>query len=440
MYVALAATYASLAFWRYDIFRAGYDDGAFTQIVHGTFAGFSTTVEGGANHFLVHWSPVLILALPFLDLFGGTKGLAALQALLVAAVIFPVWAMARERFSKPVAFAVTLIAACYPPLSAQGVGDFHELAFAPVLTACLVLAIDRRAWRWAIAVTIALVCVKEDQFVGCAAAGIFVVLLARRDPVQRRYGWLMTGIALAFALLYFGVVRRAIDATFPYWSLHYYQWWWFPPTAAGFVPWNSLVRPLYLVAVLAPLAFAPLASRYLLFALPGFAEVLLSHEGITMALNTQYGATWCGYLLCAFVDGSSTIGRRSYAGLAALLVVAMAISIWTSVYQSPIAPGFALYRRPDARDDDRERILRSLPGDASVWSHDPIFAHLSMDPNASVTMNGQEYLVFDLDQDRTEYESPPIRELLTSGAYAIELQRDGLAILRKRAPGPHDAR
>ena len=153
LYLALAATYASLAFWRYDIFRAGYDDGAFTQIVHSAFTGFSSTVEGGANHLLVHWSPILVLAEPFLD-FGGTKGLQILQAFLVAGVVFPVWAMARTRFSKPVAFAVTLVAACYPPLSAQGVGDFHELAFAPLLTAFLVLAIDRRAgvgrsrFRW----------------------------------------------------------------------------------------------------------------------------------------------------------------------------------------------------------------------------------------------------------------------------------------------------
>ena len=270
--------------------------------------------------------------------------------------------MARTRFSKPVAFAVTLIAACYPPLSAQGVGDFHELAFAPLLTACLVLAIDRRAWRWAIAITIALVCVKEDQFVGCAGVGVFVVLLAGGDRAQRRCGWWMTAIAVGMALLYFGVIRKAIDPAFPYWSLHYYQWWWFPPTAAvGFVSWDSMVRPLYLLAVLAPLAFMPLASRYILFALPGFAEVLLSHEAITMVLGTQYAATWCGYLLCAYVDGASTIGRRSHAALVGLVAIAFAMSMWTSAYQSPIAPGYALYRSPNEQDHERDRLLNALP-------------------------------------------------------------------------------
>jgi uncharacterized membrane protein len=432
LYMALAATYASLAFWRYDIFRAGYDDGAFTQIVHSAFTGFSSTVEGGANHLLVHWSPILVLAVPFLDI-GGTKGLQILQALLVAGVVFPVWAMASTRFSKPIALAVTLVAACYPPLSAQGVGDFHELAFAPLLTAFLVLAIDRRAWRWAIAISLVLVCVKEDQFVGVAGVGVFVVLLAGRDRAQRRTGWWMTAIAVGFALLYFCVVRRAIDPAFPYWSFHYYQWWWFPPTsAAGFVSWDSMIRPLYLLAALAPLAFLPLASRYLLFALPGLAEVLLSHEAITMALGTQYAATWCGYLLCAFVDGASTVGRRSQVALAVFLAAALAISIWTSANQSPITPGYALYRSPDEQDRERDRLLDALPKDASIWSHDPIFAHLSMDPNASVNNNGQEYLIFDLPQDATEYASAPIQHLLTSGTYAVTLQRANLIILHKR--------
>ena len=243
----------------------------------------------------------------------------------------------------------------------------------------------------------------------------------------------MTAIAVGFALLYFGVIRRMIDPAFPYWSLHYYQWWWFPPTAAvGFASWDSMVRPLYLLAVFAPLAFMPLASRYLLFALPGLAEVLLSHEAITMVLGTQYASTWCGYMLCAYVDGASTIGRRSQTTLVGFLIAAIAISIWTSTYQSPIRPGYALYRRPNEQDRERERILSDLPKNASVWSHDPIFAHLSMNPNASVNLNGQEYLIFDLPQDAAEYDGAPVQHLLTSGTYGVSLQRANLIILHKR--------
>jgi uncharacterized membrane protein len=432
LYIALAATYTFLALWRYDIFRAGIDDGAFTQIVHTAFGGFSSSVESGANHLLVHFSPILILAVPFVELFHGARGLAILQALVTAGIVFPIWAMARTRFSKPVAFAATLIVACYPPLSAEGVGDFHELAFAPLLTACLVLAIDRRAWRYAIGLALVLVCVKEDQFVSVAFVGVLVAFMGRADRPQRCCGLWMAAIGIIAAVLYFGVIRRAIDPTFPYWSMHFYQWWWYPPTAGGFVPWDSLARPMYLVAILAPLAFLPLGSRYVWFALPGLAEVLLSHEGITMALNTHYSATWSGYLLCAFVDGAYALSRLSPYATKALMVAAIAISIWTSQNQSPIAPGFALYRLPDGEDAARERILQALPARATVWGHDPIFAHLSMNSNASPNMDGQDYLIFDLSQDAAQYASAPIQQLVTSGTYVVVGSEDGLTILRKR--------
>ena len=431
LFAASCAVYTYLLFWRYDIFRSGVDDGIFTQIANGAFSGFSSTVEGGANHLLVHFSPILILTIPFVHFFNGVRGLDILQALLISAVVFPVWAMATTRFSKPVAFAVTLIAACYPPLSSEAVADFHELAFAPVLTACLVLALDRRAFRYVIAVAVLLLCVKEDQFVSLAFIGILVSVTSKGDEERRRCGWWLAGLAVGAALLYFGVVRRLIDPNFPYWSFHYYQWWWSPPTPNGFVGLDSLARPLYLLAALAPLAFLPLGSRYVWFALPGFAEVLLSHEGVTMSISTHYTATWSGYLLCAFVDGAYFLRTRSPKAATVMLAIALAISIWTTAYNSPLLPGYSLYRRPTVEDRDRERLLQSLPKDASVWSHDPFFAHLGMNPRASTTLNGQDYLVFDLAQDGPEYASGPIRRLVSTGEYSLERQEFGIAVLRR---------
>jgi Predicted membrane protein (DUF2079) len=81
-----------------------------------------------------------------------------------------------------------------------------------------------------------------------------------------------------------------------------------PADIAG--PFSPL-RPEYLFALLLPLAFLPLASRYVIFAVPGLAEMLLSHEAITLQLSTHYTATWIGYVLCAFVDGVSRVHSQS---------------------------------------------------------------------------------------------------------------------------------
>jgi uncharacterized membrane protein len=431
LYVALSGVYATLGLWRYNIFRAGVDDGIFTQIVNGVSHGFSSTQEGGANHLLVHFSPILVVAWPFVEAFDGATGLIVLQALVVAAIVFPIWGMASGRFSNPIAFAVTLVAGCYPPLSGEAIGDFHELAFAPVLSGCLVWALDRRAWRWALASAALLACIKEDQFVSLAFIGVFVALSSRSDREQRHCGLWIAGVAGAFAIAYFGILRPLINPHFPYWSFHFYQWWWFPPTPNGFVEWNSPLRLQYLVAALAPLAFLPLLSRrYFAFALPGLAEVLLSHEAITLFIGLHYSATWSGYMLCAFVDGAAWLSTRSASlGKAAVLLAAV-ISIWTSEYDSPTLPGGFLNRKPDAEDRAREAILASLPRTASVYSDDTMFAHLGMNPQASVNMQLQEYLVFDVVDDAPMWKSATIQGLIAQ-SYDAVLQAQGLIILKR---------
>jgi uncharacterized membrane protein len=432
LYVALGVTYATLGLWRYDIFRAGVDDGIFTQIVNSTFWGFSSSQEGNANHLLVHFSPALALALPFVRAFDGATGLIVLQAFVTAAVVFPVWGLASVRLPKPLAFAITVVAACYPPISGEAVGDFHELAFAPALCGCLVWALDRRAWRWAIVTTLALACVKEDQFVSLALIGAFVAVTARSDRPLQRCGVTIAAIAAAFAVFYFVALRPLINPHFPYWSLHFYQWWWFPPTPNGFVAWNAPIRLQYLLGALAPLAFVPLLSRrYIAFAVPGLAEVMLSHEAITLFIGLHYSATWSGYMLCAFADGAGWLATRSTSLAKVAVIAAAAVSAWTSEFASPIMPAYFLGRKPNAEDRAKEAIIASLPRSKSVWGDDDTFAHLGLNPRASVNMQGQDYLIFDRSEDAALWRSAPIQGLIARKIYRVVSNADGVVILRR---------
>lgn len=436
LYFALSTIYTLLGLWRYRIFRAGVDDGTFTQVANGVFHGFSSTVGDNANHMLVHFSPILIVTVPFVKLFGA-PGLIGLQAFACAAVVFPVFAFAATRFSKPVAFAIALVAACYPPLSGEAVGDFHELAFVPALAACLVHAIDRRAWRYAVAIAVALACVKEDQFVALAFIGGVVAFGAKSDRAKRACGIWISGIGIVSAVLYFGVIRPAIDPHFPYWSFHYYQWWWYPPTPLGYAGWSSPLRLQYLIAALAPLGFLPLLSRrYLIFTLPGLAEVMLSHEAITLFIGTHYSATWSGYMLCAFADGAAWVASRSLVLAKLSLVAALGISIWTSEYYSPISPAYFLGRKIDVNDAVKEDVLSSLPRDATIWSDEQTFAHLGLHPHAMTYGTGQQYLVYDAIDDAALLNSTGVRHLIATGAYRVVVRRGTVVVLRRAASTP----
>ena len=436
LYLLLAGVYLYLAMWRYAIFRAGVDDFMFTQIANSSSTTFSTTFEGSVNHFLVHFSPILYLAVPFVKIFGGAHGLIVLQCLLTAAIIFPIWGLAASRFPKWLAFGVTVIAATYPVLSAEAVGDFHELAFAPVLAATLVWAVDRRFRRIAVATAVALALVKEDQFVALVFIGLVVAVMNRQDRPMRSCGLWISGIGIGAAAFYFVMLRPLIDPHFQYFALHYYEWWRHPQTTAEFADPFSPVRLQYVFTILLPLAFLPLASRYIFFALPGLAEVLLSHEAITMVLGTQYTATWSGYLLCAFVDGAAVVYRRWQMAGAGALVVALAASVWTSRYNSPINPNFALYRRPAPADRIRAAELNRLPRTARIGTGPWVLGHLGMYPNATVAMfDGAPYLVFDAFTDPAYWNSTDkanVERLIRSGAYREIYNGAGIVVLAKQ--------
>lgn len=445
LYLFLAGVYLYLAMWRYAIFRAGVDDYVFTQIVNGAFGGFSTTLEGSVNHFLVHFSPILYVAFPFVKLFDGTRGLIVLQCLLTAAIVFPIWGLAASRFPRWVAFAVTVVAATYPVLSAEAVGDFHENAFTPVLAATLMWAVDRRLRGAAIATAVALALVKEDQFVALAFIGVVVALMNRQDRGMRTCGLWISGIGVGAAILYFVVVRPLIDPHFHYFSLHYYDWWRQPPTTAEFIGPFSPVRFQYLFAILLPLAFLPVVSRYALFALPGLAEVLLSRETTTMGLGAHYTATWSGYLLGAFVDGAAVVYRRRQPAGTAALLVALLASLWTSRYYSPINPSFALYRRPMPEDRIRERELNELPRTARIGTGSWVIGHLGMYPHATIAMfDGAPYLVFDAFTDPAYWKSTDeanVDRFVRIGGYSEIYSGAGIVILAKRnAAFPRPAR
>ncbi len=421
--------------WRYAIFRNGVDLGIFAQVVSGIGHGFSSTAEGGANHLLVHWSPIVVTGWPFLRAFGPA-GLEYFQAILVAAALFPIWGLARAKFRSPAALALVAVAALYPILWANGVGDFHEMAFVPLLSATLVYALDRRRWILGAAAALLLCCTKEDQFVVLAFNGIVFAATARGDVAAKRIGWAIAGLAIVMSLLYFGPIRHALNPHAPYLALRFFDWRGAPAGMQGFA-WNALARrAAYVLIVLAPLAFLPCISRYGLFLIPGFVEILGAREPVTLVPGAHYSALLSGYALAAFVDGASRLDARKPRLVAGVVAAAAAVSIGVGIFASPMEYWYYLYRPPNAHDALLEATLRRLPPRADVGAQDEIFAHLGLDPNASIDFAGQRCFVY----DETHYsdrwyliDQSAVRHALLDGAYAIASRRDGIVVLRRTA-------
>lgn len=429
---ALACLLAFVTLWRYRIFRTDVDLGIFTQVIGSLGHGFSSTAEGGVNHLLVHWSPIVAFGWPFLRAFGPA-GLQVFQALLVAATLIPIWGLARARFGAAAAFGVVAVASLYPTLWGNGVGDFHEMAFVPLLSAALVYALDRRKWTLGIACALLLACTKEDQFVTLAWIGAAIALTRRGDREQRRFGATVFFIALAGAFAYFGVVRNLLQPHVPYLSFRFFDWSGEPsgPAALGAA---LLPRVRYVAIVLVPLAFLPCVSRYGLFLVPGLVEILASHEPVTLAPGAHYSALLTGYALAAFVDGLSRIERRRPRALPAALAVAAVASLAVEIFASPMEYWYYLYRVPNARDALLDARLRALPAGAGVGAEGEVFSHLGLDPAASIGMNGQQWFVYDATHYSTRWhdvDQPAVRRLLAERAYTVVDDAGGVVVLRR---------
>jgi uncharacterized membrane protein len=430
--LALAIALCAIVGWRYAIFRNDVDLGIFTQVIAGLGHGFSSTAEGGANHLLVHWSPIVAASWPFLRAFGPA-GLQYLQAILVATTLLPIWGLARARFGPSAAVGLVAVAALYPILWANGVGDFHEMAFVPLLSATLVYALDRRRWSMSIVTALLLVCTKEDQFVVLAANGLLLAATARADVEAKRTGWVIAGVATAMFFLYFGIVRPALNPHVPYEPLQFFNW---TGARGGLHDFFCavLARIRYAAIILGPLAFLPCISRYGLFLIPGFVEILASHQPVTLAPGAHYSALLTGYALAAFVDGAARLNARNPQLAKGLVVAAAAASVYVGIFASPMEYWYYLYRLPNAHDAQLDETLRHLPRHAGVGAEDEIFAHLGLDPNASVNFGNQQWFVYDRTHYSTRWhdlDEPAVRRALARRDYVVTSDRDGIVVLRR---------
>lgn len=433
LFIALASALCAIAQWRYAIFRNDIDLGIFTQVIASLGHGFSSTAEGGINHLLVHWSPIVATAWPLLRAFGPV-GLEYFQAIAVAAVVFPIWGLARARFRPVPALAVVAVAAIYPILWANGVGDFHEMAFVPLLSAALVYALDRRRWYMSIVTALLLTCTKEDQFAVLAINGLLFATTARGDARAKRIGWIITGLAIATSLLYFGVVRRALNPHVAYEPLQFFNWTGTQAGAQHFVGSVVIPRIRYVLMILLPLAFLPCVSRYGLFLIPGFVEIVASHQPVTIMPGAHYSALLTGYGLAGFVDGAYRLNTRKPRLAKGLVAAAATASVFVAIFASPMEYWYYLYRHPNAHDALLEQTLGRLPPLADVGAEDEVFAHLGLDPNASVNFSGQQWFVY----DRTHYsrrwseiDEPAVRRALTRHTYVVTSDRDGIVVLKR---------
>lgn len=284
--------------------------------------------NGFGPHFSVlgdHWSPILASLAPLYWIYDSPQTLLVAQAVLFALAIPPLWLFTRRAFrgGRKATVAAYLVAVAYAlswPIASAAAFDFHEVAFAPVLTAVALERLQAGRLRAALIALAALLLVKEDM--GLFVAGIGCYLAVARPRVVSRQR------LVAAALIVLGVADTwlATYVLIPAFGGRSDYYWAYgalgrnvPQAAAHIVahPVGALrlfvtprVKLGTMVWLLAPFCFLPLLSPITIAVIPLLAERMLQDQFPNWWLTAyHYNAYLVIILACGAVDGAARLDR-----------------------------------------------------------------------------------------------------------------------------------
>jgi uncharacterized membrane protein len=330
-----AAAYSVFALARYYTFHTGsYDLVIFDQAVR-SYAHFQPGISiikgvhnGFGPHFSVlgdHWSPILASLAPLYWIYNSPQTLLVAQAVLFALAIPPLWLFTRRAFGggQRAVIAAYLVSVVYLlswPIAAALAYNFHEVAFAPVLTAVALERLQAGRLRTALIALAGLLLVKEDM--GLLVAGIGLYLLVARPAVvarQRLAAAAIIAAGIADTLLATYVLIPAFGG-----RSDYYWAYTALGSNAGQALQHLIIHPASSLQVLVTprvklttvlwlfgaFCFLPLRSPISLATIPLLLERMLgSVFPAWWGTADQYNAFLVVVLVCAAVDGAARLAR-----------------------------------------------------------------------------------------------------------------------------------
>ena len=206
----VAVGYCVFALARYYTFKtSSYDLVIFDQAVR-SYAHFTPGISiikgvhnGFGPHFSVlgdHWSPIIAVLAPLYWIYNSPADAArgagrAVRAGDPAAVAVHAAGLRRRQEGHGAAYLVSVAYALSWPIASALAFDFHEVAFAPVLTAVALERLQAGRLRTALIALGALLLVKEDM--GLLVAGVGLYLAVSRPRGAPGSGWSALALVVA---------------------------------------------------------------------------------------------------------------------------------------------------------------------------------------------------------------------------------------------------
>jgi uncharacterized membrane protein len=333
----IAAIYSVYSVTLYYTFKtSAYDLTIFDQAVR-SYSHFHLGISplkgvhnGFGPNFSVlgdHFSPIIAVLAPLYWIHNSPSTLLVAQAVLFALAIPSLWLFTRRAFGggRKATIAAYCVAVAYGlswPLIAAVAFDFHEVAFAPVLTAVAIERFQAGRLRTALIALVGLLLVKEDMGLFVAGLGVWLVL-SRERMVPRQYlvalGMIVVGVIWTAAATYLLIPAFGGQGDY-YWA--YSNLGKNVPGVIQHIvthPRSSFLtvirqgghRKLRTIRdLLAPFLFLPLLSPIVIAIIPLLLERMLGNKFPNWwGTGFQYNAYLVVALVCAGVDGAARLDR-----------------------------------------------------------------------------------------------------------------------------------
>ena len=423
-----------------------YDLEVFDQVLWNTAHGrwFAFSIHPRENFLAYHFSPILLLLVPFYWLVPSPLVPIWAQAIFITLGGIPIYWLARKALNQHTpAFLFLLLYLSYPPLQMVSATDFHPIILGiPLLSAAFCSLHAHRMGWFAFFLALALTTQEEVTLV-VFIFGVYLCLLHGRW----RAGLICATTGLALFFLEMGLVIPHFAGGSAYEYLHRYLGEGQPHNLRGFLSalflaplsmaWTAAQHLPYTAPLFAPAGFFSLLSPpHLLLALPNLAANLLSHYHDMYTFRFQYPSSAIPFIFIAAIFGFKNLCTRfplphlqeplnRVFGIFLLLLV-----LW-NVQTLPLR-GITGHWEPERRKAGNT-LVHHVPSTASVVSSPSLLRHLTQRERiyAEASPNGLRPDYLAVAEDDSRWPRQPTLDLLgPSREYENVYSAEGFHLFR----------
>lgn len=342
--VVYFTTYSILSVLRHRSYHSlGFDLGLFEQIFWNTAHGrpFESTMSQAMatpHSFLGdHFSPALLLVLPFYLIYPHAETLLVAQTLLLTLGAIPIYLLARLKLPAWYAPLWVAVYFLYLPLAYINLFDFHEIALSVLPLGFALYFLERERLALFLLCLALTFLVKEEMALVGAGFGAYV-LLGKRN-------WILgfgIGVAslLAFALIIQIVIPYfAGGVSYPYISDRYVEVGGSPVGILKTLVTDPLRiarailvpnKILFMISIFGPvLALSAFAGWAAVVLLPTLSYLLLSNYAPMDSFTSQYSAPLIPLVIGTAVLAIARLRGSAQPAMAAAVLVASLLIAWT---------------------------------------------------------------------------------------------------------------